>query len=51
MLPALATLMVTVDLVLRLPEHLGYMAEDTDTALAEDSTSLGPVLLLMYYFV
>lgn len=49
--PGLVTPMVTADLALRLPEYLEAMAEDTDAAFAEDSTSLGPILLLPCYFV
>jgi hypothetical protein len=38
-------------LVLRLPEYLESMAEDTDAAFAEDSISLAPIVLLLCYFV
>lgn len=49
--PAPATPMVTADLVLRLPEYLEDMTEDTDAAFAEDSISLGLIFLLLCYFV
>jgi hypothetical protein len=38
-------------LVLPLPEYMEAMTEDTDAAFAEDSISLGPILLLLCYFV